>query len=170
MSLPERILSRIEKTDTCWLWRGAIKENGYGKTSWEGKPAYSHRVVYTQLVGPIPEGLEIDHLCKVRNCVRPEHLRVTDRSGNNSNRTLKTHCKNGHELVGDNVAIRGDNGGRRCRACTRETGRRWTQRNPDKHREIGRAWRDKNREHVREYSRLYMQDFREGRRRGQSET
>jgi hypothetical protein len=132
MSLPERILSRIEKTDTCWLWRGAIKENGYGKTSWEGKPAYSHRVVYTQLVGPIPEGLEIDHLCKVRNCVRPEHLRVTDRSGNNSNRTLKTHCKNGHELVGDNVAIRGDNGGRRCRACTRETGRRWTQASRDR--------------------------------------
>lgn len=72
----ERLWRRVEKTDTCWLWRGNISNVGYGTITVEGVTKYVHRVAYELAHGPIPEGLSVLHQCDVRACVNPEHLRV----------------------------------------------------------------------------------------------
>lgn len=77
--LLDRLLRRCEESDTgCWLWTGGKSQDGYGRLSVDrnGEPftAYTHRVAYAALVGPIPQGLHIDHLCSVRNCCAPSHL------------------------------------------------------------------------------------------------
>lgn len=69
-----RIWPRIEKTPTCWLWTGARVRNGYGTARIEGRNGVIHRWVYEQLVGPIPAGMQLDHLCRVRHCCNPDHL------------------------------------------------------------------------------------------------
>lgn len=65
-------------TDTCWLWTGPLNHSGYGTASGQG----AHRVVFQRLVGTVASGLELDHLCRVRNCVRPDHLEPVTRSEN----------------------------------------------------------------------------------------
>lgn len=86
----------------------------------------AHRVVYEELVGPIPDGLMLDHLCRVRHCVNPEHLEpVTNREnvlrgeGHSAKAARATHCLKGHPYAGENLRIL-SNGWRRCRACHRE--------------------------------------------------
>lgn len=82
--LRSRFLSKVTKTNTCWLWNGAKTKPGYGKMychqtkSVEG----AHRVAYALFVGPIPSGLDLDHLCRVRGCVNPAHLEPVTRSVN----------------------------------------------------------------------------------------
>lgn len=73
----DRFLSRVEKTEGCWLWTGAstARQNGrYGQLRWDGRTRNAHKVSYELFVGPVPEGLELDHLCRVTLCVRPDHL------------------------------------------------------------------------------------------------
>ncbi len=69
----DRIMAKVEVVDGCWLFQGA-KRSGYGQISVEGKNKQAHRVSYEVNVGPIPEGLELDHLCRATNCVNPDHL------------------------------------------------------------------------------------------------
>ena len=126
--------SKVEKTPTCWLWRGSKNENGYGQV-WRGfmekkrTMEAAHRLAYRILIGEIPKGLEIDHLCKVRLCVNPEHLEpVTHRENLRRGDTLsgvnsrKTHCKNGHMLSRDNLLGSEryrKHKGRCCKTCHR---------------------------------------------------
>lgn len=71
----ENIWKRVQKTETCWLWGATIDRDGYGTLEHGGKrSARAHRVVYELEVGPIPAGLQLDHRCRVRNCVNPAHL------------------------------------------------------------------------------------------------
>lgn len=58
----------------CWCWLGRLNRNGYARGRWEGREPVMHRVTYELLIGPIPAGLILDHLCKVRRCINPEHL------------------------------------------------------------------------------------------------
>jgi len=85
----------------CWIWNGALDRDGYGRTVYGFKQA--HRVMYEEQVGPIPEGMEIDHLCNVRSCVNPEHLEAVTRGENerrkNERRREPGKCINGHELA-----------------------------------------------------------------------
>lgn len=83
---------------------------------------YVHRVVYTELVGPIPEGYDVDHLCRNTLCCNPLHLEAVSRQENirRGVGNVKTHCKAGHELTADN---RYENGGR-CVACKRDRERK----------------------------------------------
>ena len=123
----QRFWEKVVKTDGCWLWIGARHPNGYGNfTANTGQVCCAHRYAYELLVDKIPPGMTIDHICKVRNCVNPDHLRVMTQSANSRigyypNRD-KTHCKRGHPLSGENLRIT-STGGRACREC----GRIWSR-------------------------------------------
>lgn len=88
--LPERIAAKIAASGTCWLWTAAKQAGGYGVCKWDGKGQPAHRVVYQLLVGPIPDGYDIDHSCFVRACVNPAHL------------TPRTHADNCARRKGPN--------------------------------------------------------------------
>lgn len=70
----ERLTSKFRVTPGCWEWTAALDCGGYGQLIWEGRQAKAHRVVWESLVGPIPTGLALDHLCRNRSCVNPAHL------------------------------------------------------------------------------------------------
>lgn len=119
-----RFLAKVEKTETCWLWRGALSPYGYGKFRLNGKTEQAHRASYRLFTGVIPHGLTIDHKCGVKACVNPEHLEPVSLRENNlrSPRTIigrnirATHCPRGHEYSVENTSIR-KNGSRRCKKC-----------------------------------------------------
>ncbi|RIK36052.1 MAG: HNH endonuclease [Chloroflexi bacterium] len=118
----------------CWLWKGSISPEGYGRLSINNYPVYAHRWSYEHFVGPIPEGLVLDHLCRVRNCVNPYHLEIVTTRENclrgesiAAQMAHKTHCANGHPWNGNNTHYRPD-GSRYCRACGRERERRRKER------------------------------------------
>lgn len=124
MTTYERVMARTTITESCWLWTGATAK-GWGQIMDAGKCVPCHRVVYEHVNGPIPDGLQIDHLCRVRNCVNPMHLEaVTSRTntlrgfGPSALNATKTHCHRGHPFTPENTRIKGP-GWRMCRACQR---------------------------------------------------
>ncbi|MFF5703430.1 HNH endonuclease signature motif containing protein [Streptomyces sp. NPDC012794] len=122
--LPAPWRERIRETGSCWIWCGQRTRDGYGRYSGSG----AHRVIYEALVGPIPEGLEIDHLCRVVSCVNPEHLEPVDRLENMRRRyEIYTHCKTGHEFTPENTYVM-PNGRRSCRTCRNAASLRYRAR------------------------------------------
>lgn len=107
----------------CIIWVGARSKGGYGQLRVDYRLEYAHRLAYEQFVGPVPEGTEIDHLCRVRSCVNPEHLEPVTRR-ENLRRGLKgvllTRCVNGHPRTEQNTYVRPDGRGRQCKVCARE--------------------------------------------------
>lgn len=127
-AIRRRFEDRVRKTSGCWLWRGNLGASGYGRFKFVGGEAKAHRVSYELSVGPIPEGLVLDHLCRNTWCVNPRHLEpVTNREntlrgiGAPAVNARKTHCNEGHPLSGDNLRIYVDSYGehRRCLKCKR---------------------------------------------------
>jgi len=124
--LPARLASKIEHADSgCWLWIGQIDSEGYGRLS----HSRAHRLVFAELVGPIPDGLELDHLCRVRNCVNPMHLEPVDHrtnvlrgAGTAARHAAARACPQGHPYDEANTG-RNSRGWRRCLACHREKSR-----------------------------------------------
>jgi len=109
----KRLWSLVEKTDSCWLWKGLLNQRGaYGVY----RHKYAHRVVYELVVGKIPKNLVLDHICRIHNCVNPKHLRVITRGENADSNRIKTHCPTGHAYNKENTYI-DLTGGRRCRKC-----------------------------------------------------
>lgn len=120
-----------EPNSGCVIWLGPLNKNGYGKmiTGYKSegtrRTAWAHRLVYEYFVGPIPAGLDLDHKCRVRCCVNPNHLEPVTRKENmrrgmhatsvKARNVLRTHCKNGHPLSGDNLYL--NSGHRVCRTC-----------------------------------------------------
>lgn len=84
--LPERFWDKVNMTRSCWLWTGAVTNRGYGKTFINGRQVYAHRAAYAAMVGPIPEGTQVDHKCHAQLCVRPDHLQAVSPSLNAQNR------------------------------------------------------------------------------------
>lgn len=137
-SIQERFWECVEvRPSQCWSWRGTLS-NGYGRLG-DGRhnliPA--HRISYEIHKGPIPEGLEVDHTCRNRQCTNPDHLEaVTQRinilRGESivAHNARKTHCPKGHEYIAENTIVTKD-GTRRCRACRREAQRKWQVARPD---------------------------------------
>lgn len=130
--LPARFWEKTEPCPTsgCWHWTGAAHGQGYGKFRWDQpNPSRAHRVSYTELVGKIPHGLCLDHLCRNPGCVNPAHLEpVTVRE--NTMRGLlphvtkarnrdRTSCRKGHEVSKANTYTY-PSGNRKCRVCEQE--------------------------------------------------
>ena len=126
-----RFMSKVEKTNNCWNWTACLDKNGYGNF-WYNKRVFSHRFSYELFKGDIPQGLEIDHLCRNRSCCNPDHLeavttQVNTKRGltgkiNHFNKN-KTHCPQGHEYSGVN------NKGRKiCQICRTEQQRHYVIR------------------------------------------
>lgn len=137
----ESLIARFEASyeplpwSGCWIWDGQIAKNGYGRIQaryGRGGQDYAHRVSYRLFVGEIPEGLELDHKCRVRCCVNPAHLEPVT-SAENTRRGLggklaaerhaaRTHCANGHPRNETNTLVTVGRGGytvRICRVCHR---------------------------------------------------
>ncbi|MEU8682932.1 HNH endonuclease signature motif containing protein [Streptomyces sp. NPDC048611] len=119
----------------CWEWTGSKTPGGYGQFWVKPRLVVSHRFAYEQVLGPIPDGLQLDHLCRNRACVNPQHLEPVTQQVNiwrgfsiaTANR-LKTHCPHGHPYSAENTYIHPKNNGRICRACARERSRKNHQR------------------------------------------
>lgn len=116
--------SQVDASGDCWLWTSAgigDSKNPYGGVTWNHVRCVAHRVAYELLVGPVPEGLVLDHLCRVKRCVNPDHLEpVTNREnilrgyGITAREARRAECVNGHSLAD---AYRRNTGYRRCRVC-----------------------------------------------------
>ena len=107
---------KIDFTHTCWLWRGGLN-HGYGYFPWQREHTVAHRFSYELFVGEIPEGMELDHLCNVRNCVNPAHLEPVTRQ-ENCIRAAPELCIRGHKLVHGQV----------CKKCDAIRSKRWRER------------------------------------------
>lgn len=125
----ERFWTQVDKADTCWIWRGRTR-SGYGLFSWgprgDVKSTGAHRYAYAAVKGEIPEGLVLDHLCRVPLCVNPDHLEPVTRGENvlrgigpSAKARDKTHCPQGHAYNKANTRYSKD-GHRACRACDRD--------------------------------------------------
>ena len=134
-TLPERVFEKIlfEPNTGCWLWTAYRRPRGYGMVRHNGRVAQAHRVVYEHFFGPIPIGLEPDHLCRVRRCVSPYHMElvphiVNIRRGNLGKAGREaTHCQRGHEFsMGNTIVATRATGSRKrsCRACYNAAKRR----------------------------------------------
>lgn len=133
-SIQERFWSKVLKDPDdpergCWLWIGSYMGGGYGQFSIDGKHIYAHRWSYQSVKGAIPDGLVLDHLCRVRHCVNPAHLEaVTNREnlrrgeGFVGKQARQTQCKRGHDFTPENTRIT-RRGERHCRTCSREAER-----------------------------------------------
>jgi hypothetical protein len=107
----------------CWEYPGCKSGGGYAQVLYGGgrQRPYVHRLVYEHFVGPVPEGLETDHLCRNRSCANFEHLEMVTRQENNRRRkfVIATHCPAGHEKTEDNILYT-KLGHRICKICRRE--------------------------------------------------
>ena len=112
---------------SCWIWDGSKTQWGYGMVRYAGRVRSVHRTVYEELVGPIPEGLQLDHLCRTPACYNPDHLEpVTPKE--NRRRAMRDACKHGHAFTEANTYVARD-GGRACRECHKEYQRARRARN-----------------------------------------
>lgn len=132
--LPDRFWSKVipEPNSGCWLWLGYAAPLGYGSFRTGQDMSAAHRVSYLTLVGEIPIGLVLDHLCRVRCCVNPVHLEpvtqkencrrsplidgASGRAAAHANKRAMTHCRRGHEYAANNL-YNYDDGKKYCRAC-----------------------------------------------------
>lgn len=134
-TVAERIaaLSVHDPITDCRIWTGRIDRHGYGQIKIggrNGRPHAAHRVSYETEIGPIPEGLVIDHLCRVRNCVNPSHLEPVSNEENvrrgHKDREVHLRCRNGHARTVANT-YRTPAGDRDCRTCHNEACARYRE-------------------------------------------
>lgn len=146
----DHLILNSRRTPTgCWEWLRAMYSNGYGAVGYQGRQRLVHRISYEVFVGPIPEGLTLDHLCRNRACINPSHLEpVTQRENLLRGQTLtaayaqRTLCKKGHPL------ITRSRGGRWCPQCHADNERE--NRKTPKRQAVIRAYREKNRDRINE--------------------
>lgn len=133
--LPKRFWAKViveqhaRMASACWTWVGSYDWEGYGQSNRKGQVLKAHRMAWLALVGPIPDDLQLDHLCRLRACIRPAHLDpVTQREnilrgiGPSARNARKTLCDSGHPLSDSNLRITSC-GKRECVECRREWNR-----------------------------------------------
>ena len=144
----------------CWMWLGNRVRNGYGRF----RHSYAHRIAFEQWRGPIPASREIDHLCRNKGCVNPDHLDLVTRSENNRRGLLgvlrqQTHCKMGHHFDAANTHI-DSKGHRTCRACHNEAARRYIEEHREYYAAKRREYYQRNIEVERAKAREYQRNRR----------
>jgi hypothetical protein len=130
----ERVWAKFERDESgCWCWI-AQTSKGYGQFRLGPRMVYAHRWMYETLVGPIPRGFDIDHLCRNTLCVNPAHLEPVTHAENTRRgvspaavNAQRTRCVNGHDFTPENTYER-TNGNRSCRTCVNEASKRYKQR------------------------------------------
>jgi HNH endonuclease len=136
----DRVLRRCTQSAAgCWIYPGRANRGGYGlvqtgtKLAGDRRERLAHTVVYEALVGSVPDGLELDHLCRTPRCVNPAHLEPVTHAENMRRSPLvgrargrqyseRTHCANGHEYTPENTTYVAKTNSRRCLTCHRERG------------------------------------------------
>jgi hypothetical protein len=130
----ERFWSKVDAAGFCWEWTGS-RSNGYGMFHFEGRDVRAHRWAYEFLVCPIPEGLDLDHLCRNHACVNPDHLEPVShrtnviRGARPRQHAMKTHCPQGHPYDEVNTYRNPNHPSHRtCKACARKATMEWYYR------------------------------------------
>lgn len=138
----ERFWKYVHKTQNCWIWKGGITGQGYGAFWLDGRTIPAHRFSYEYLIGPIPEKMELDHKCRNRKCINPEHLEPVTSKENKLRGTSfsavnakKIFCVRGHR-INDDVYI-ASSGYRHCRKCSRIREREYYKRDKQILQEAG---------------------------------
>lgn len=141
--MPERFWDKVDRDsdpDGCWTWTAYATPRAkgclpYGKFGLDGRVQFAHRVAYTLTRGPVPDGMQLDHLCRNTLCVRPEHLepvtaRVNILRGQSfaPANAAKTHCPKGHEYTPANTMRGNSPTERKCRTCYNAYQREWKRR------------------------------------------
>jgi hypothetical protein len=122
---------RVEE-DGCWRWLGTITTKGYGQVCWQGKRYQAHRLFYELFIGPIPDGMTLDHKCRHRWCVNPECVEPVLNRENIMRGTVpsanRAVCKNGrHDITAPGSIYIDSDGTERCHACRLESKRRYAR-------------------------------------------
>lgn len=130
----DRMIAKLALDGECWAWTGVTDRKGYARFRGpDYRRVFVHRFAYEMAVGPIPDGLTIDHLCRNRSCCNPAHLEPVTMAENIRRGTQgqfqrrKTHCPSGHPYDEENTYVP-PSGERQCRTCKREAGRRHDKR------------------------------------------
>ncbi len=157
-TLRKLILERVTVQTTgrqCWRWNLFIDQHGYAKCAPRFGSTFAHRATYELWRGEIPPGLQIDHLCRVRDCVNPWHLEIVTCRENHERgkgNMTKTHCPAGHEYSDDNTH-RDENGHRHCRICDRNRKQSRRDGGRESYNAYMREYRQRNLEKMRAYDR-----------------
>ena len=132
--IEDRFWPKVKKSNGCWIWMGCKNDRGYGQicdnSGGTFRMVYAHRFVYELVIRSIPKGLTIDHLCRNRSCVRPDHLEIVTikentlrGNGPSGRESRQTHCLHGHPFIPENTYFRRDRWGRQCKTCVRSRSR-----------------------------------------------
>ena len=132
--LPQSFWDRVEPEPNtgCWLWM-SYTSDGYGRTTISGKFKLTHRIAFEAIFGPVPDGLVLDHLCRVRSCVNPSHLEIVTHRENilrgeglAAKAAVRDTCARGHSL--SDAPTRRDGRSRICRECSNRRNREYRKR------------------------------------------
>lgn len=121
--------SKVEKTESCWIWLGYLNRYGYGQLQYDNKMYLAHRLAYELIKGQIKSNLDLDHLCHNRECVNPNHLEPVTHKENISRNESKTHCSNGHKFTEGNMYVFPNGKTKHCKICRRQ----WDKKRYYKH-------------------------------------